>query len=120
TAGVDVTMPVEPMTLFMAINRPLPEKVVRVAPEAVIEVNAMVWRGASRFVYGPSAADLEATRSQLRQGEETYRRPTVQVVGEEHHHDWLPYIRRAKGRPAGRRKRRPPAGDRTQWGAAPA
>ena len=61
TPGVHVTMPVDPMTLFMAINRPLPEKVVRVEAEAAIEVNAMLWRGASRFVYGPSAADLEAT-----------------------------------------------------------
>jgi hypothetical protein len=109
TEGVHVTMPIDPMTLFLGINGPLPEKVVRVGAEAAIGVNAMLWRRASRFVYGPSVADLEAMRSQLREGEETYRHPTVEVVGEEHHRDWLPYIRRAKGRPEGRRKRRPPA-----------
>lgn len=110
TPGMSVTMPLDPMTVFMAINQPFPEKVVRARDEAVIQLNAMLWRGASRFVYAQSTSDLDAVRGQLGEGEETYRRPTVQVVGEEHHPDWLPYIERAKGRPAGRRKRRPPAG----------
>jgi hypothetical protein len=114
TPGAYVTMPIDPMTLLVATKLPLaPEAVARAKTEDVFRLNGKLWRRASRFVYAPSAADLEATRAQLSPGDETYRRPTVEVVGEEDHRDWLPYIRRAKGRPHGRRKRRPAAQGRT-------
>jgi hypothetical protein len=98
------------MTLLICVNEPLPEKVARVPrAEVVLELNRKLWRGASRFIYGASQDSLDATRAILNEGDETYRRPTVEVVQPESHRDWLPYIERARARPEGRRKRRPPA-----------
>ncbi len=106
TPGVQVSLPIDPMTLLIGINEPLPEKVSRVRnAELVLEFNRKLWREASRFVYGPSQEALEATRAILNEGDESYRRPTVEVASPESHGDWLPYIERAKDRPVGRRKR---------------
>lgn len=67
TPGVEVTLPVDPMTVLCATNNDsISEVVLPVGTESVMDGNRKLWRLATRFVFGQQREDLDAVAATMR------------------------------------------------------
>jgi hypothetical protein len=109
TPGVEVTLPIDPMTVLSGTNdESLPEVVLPAQrDEPVLDMNRRLWRFATRFVFGQRREDLEAVKGTMSKEDRVWRPPTVDMASHGGP-EWTSYAERAKQRPPRSKLRRRP------------
>lgn len=109
TPGVEVTLPVDPMTVLCATNDESISEVVLpvLKAEPVMDGNRKLWRFATRFVFGQRREDLDAVAATMSK-EERVRRPPTLDMPSHGGPEWKGYAERAKQRPPRSKVRRRP------------
>jgi hypothetical protein len=109
TPGVEVTLPVDPMTVLCAANDDsIFEVVLPVRKnDPVLDGNRKLWRFATRFVFGQRREDLDAVAATMSAKERVWRPPTVEMASHGGP-EWKAYADRARERPPRSKVRRRP------------
>lgn len=109
TPGVEVTLPVDPMTVLCATNdNSIAEVVLPVRRDGhVLDMNRRLWRFATRFVFGQRREDLDAVAATMTPEERVWRPPTLDMASHGGP-EWKAYADRARERPPRSKVRRRP------------